>query len=249
MNGKIAAIARAAPRSIGEVTADDLLDADTLRDRWRAIAPGAVCLLDDPAAWARVSTAWAHWLMSQRAAAQPLLDIRTADLFGASKGAGRHRPGLFDRIGDLAAQLSDLEEDATRVHMAFALAGDHDVRTAAYEAFELISVAVTAMKAARERASLLAGVLDRPAGGQGSMTRRLSIPFDYVADEVVSEWRRLGLAVPASNSLDGGLVDLLHAMHREAQGRDVPEVATLMARLRKGRRGRDPNIPHIGGGC
>lgn len=248
MTGKFAQIAKAAPRTLDDVTVEDVANAAALRDRWRQAAPGAAPLLDDPKAWSRVSTAWAHWRMSQQAASHPLLDLRAADLHGASKGADRRRrPGLFDRLKELSEQIADIEGEAARAHIALALAEDRDLRTTAHELFELISVAAAAMKAARDRAELLKALAPSPAGGTGSMTRRYAIAFDYVADEVVAEWRRLGLSVPMSNASDGGFIDLLHAMYRELHRRDVPGVGAIMARLRKGKRSRDPCIPQIGG--
>lgn len=235
-----------APKKFDEATIEDIGHAEEIRGRWKASAPLAMAVIDDDTAWRNISAAWSHWYMSQKAAGLQLMDLRVGDLYGGDKGVGRRAKGFFDRIEDAHDAALELEEDAARAHLAFIFAADADVRNLGKALYDTLQVAAEINRIAKDLADRLERVIEAPRGGPGSLTAKNAIKFDYVADVVSGEWRRLGLVFPATNAPDGGLIDLLNAMYREVVGRDVPGAKTLLGRLRAGRTGRNPNLPLSG---
>ena len=242
----LSSIIQNAPKKFDEATIDDIACAAEIRGRWKASAPLASCIIDDESAWRTISTAWSCWYLSQKAAGLQLLTVTVGDLYGADKGGGRRAKGIIDRIEEARDAAQSLEEDAARVHLAFTFAGDRDIRNLAKALYDTLRMHAELSVIASDLADRLDRAIEAPRGGPGSLTAKNSIRFDYVADVVLGEWRRLNLAFPATNAPDGGLIDLLNAMHRESVGRDVPGAKALLGRLRAGRTGRNPNIPLSG---
>ncbi|WP_103173249.1 hypothetical protein [Paracoccus sp. SY] len=206
---------------------------DWLRAILRASAPQAIPLIEDNVAMVEIKAVYYPWALSVMSADQAPR-VTAAALFGSSKGSDRKKSGALSQLEEMKRQLEQIENLAAETRASFAWASNDFITPLAYQFHAAIAAARD--NVAQALAALL--VIDdelaktKKKFGPGSLADKQRGSFDEVAREVMFQWRRMDLPKPVGNKRDGGLIDLLDALHQEAGAGPLKSIPALMAKLR-----------------
>lgn len=214
-----------------------------LHQRLRLAAPGAVDVLEDAAAWEAISTAFLAWVAGRDLTAERVLQVFASDLFGVSRGKGKRIEGLVDQIDRLRGDVWTLGEKAGAIATGFAMSEERRVRLAALATLQRLHDAAVALDEAAEALATLDQLSTGLSGGRGSMNAKAAPTFLSVAQATTRAWCGTGSTFPGGNLPDGGLQDLLKALHVEGTGAPLANPQKMMGQLRKWRKSSFRNFP------
>lgn len=199
----------------------------------RASAPKAAPLIEDDVAITEIKAVYYPWAISV-ISAREAPHVTAAAIFGSSRGGDRKKSGALSQLEEMKRQLEQIEKLSAETRESFAWSTNDFLPPFAYQFHAAISAARENVAQALAALTLIDEELTSTNGklGPGSLADKQRGSFDDVAREVMVQWRRLGLPTPVGNKRDGGLIDLLDALHQEAGAGPLKSIPDLMARLR-----------------